>query len=81
MSALQSGEVLSHVAQTVEAAAYAAEVAQRRQKSVEPQAAAEAPVLHIGLTQLGVSFAIRRQSDVLSESARLLHQMHVRHDF
>lgn len=78
--ASQLHQVLSHVAQAVEVAADAAQVTQRRQQPVQPQAPAQAPVLHVRLAQLGVRFAVGRQSDVLAQAARLLHQMHVRHD-
>lgn len=78
---LQRDKVLGHVTETVEVAAYAAEVTQRRQQSVQPQAVAEVSVFDIRLAQLGVSLAIRRQADVLTEPTRLLNEMHVRHDF
>lgn len=58
-SVLKCDEVLSHVAQTVEVAADAAEVAEGGQQSIEPQTTAEVPVLNIRLTKLSVSFAVR----------------------
>lgn len=58
-SVLKRDEVLSHVAQTVEVAADAAEVAEGGKQSIEPQTTAEVSVLNIRLTQLGVSFAVR----------------------
>lgn len=80
MSVLQCDKVLSHVTETVEIAAYAAEITEGRQQSVQPQATAEVSVFDIRLTQLGVSFAVRRQADILTQSARLLDEMHVCHD-
>ncbi len=55
---LQCDEVLSHVTETVEVAANAAEVTERGQQSVQPQTTAEVPVFDIRLTQLCVSFAV-----------------------
>lgn len=80
VSALECDQVLGHVAQTVEVAGNAAEVAQGRQQPVEPQAAAQVPVLDVCLAQLSVRLAVRRQADVLAQSARLLHEVHVGHD-
>lgn len=40
MSVLQCDKVLGHVTETVEVAAYAAQVTQRGQQSVQPEAAA-----------------------------------------
>ena len=77
---LKCGEVLGHVAQTVEVAADAAEVTEGGQKPVQPQTTAQVSVFDIRLTQLGVSFAVRRQADVLTQSARLLDEVHVCHD-
>lgn len=59
IKALQCAEVLSHVTETVEVAADAAEVTERGQQSVQPQTTAEVSVLHIRLTQFGVSFPVR----------------------
>lgn len=73
-------EVLGHVAQAVEVAANAAEVTEGGQQSVEPQTTAEVSVFDILLTQLGIRFAVRRQADVLAQSARLLNKVHVCHD-
>lgn len=80
MRLLQRVEVLRHVAEAVEVAADAADVAERGQQSVEPQAPAEVPVFDVRLAQLGVGFAVRRQADVLTQPARLLNQVHVGHD-
>lgn len=77
---LKCTEVLSHVAQTVEVAAYAAEVTERGQQSVQPQTTAQVSVFDIRLTQLGVSFTVGRQADVLTQSARLLNKVHICHD-
>lgn len=77
---LKCGEVLRHVAQTVEVAADAAEVTEGGQQPVQPQTTAEVSVFDIRLTQLGISFAVRRQANVLTQSARLLDEMHVCHD-
>ena len=77
---LKCAEVLSHVTQTVEVAAYAAQVTEGGQQSVQPQTTAEVSVFDIRLRQLGVSFAVRRQADVLTQSARLLDEVHVGHD-
>lgn len=77
---LKFAEVLGHVAETVEVAADAAEVTERGQQSVQPQTTAEVSVFDVRLTKLGISFAVRRQADVLSQSARLLDEVHVRHD-
>lgn len=79
-SALERDQVLGHVAQTVEVAGDAAEVAQGRQQPVEPQAAAQVSVLRVRLAQLGVGLAVRRQADVQAQSARLLDEVHVGHD-
>ena len=65
MSVLQRGEVLGQVPETVEIAADAAEVTEGGQQSVQPQATAVVSVFDIRLTQLGVSFTVRRQADVL----------------
>lgn len=78
--ALERDQVLGHVAQTVEVAGDAAEVAQGRQQPVEPQAAAQVPVLNVRLAQLSVRLAVWRQADVLAQSARLLDEVHVGHD-
>lgn len=78
--ALQRGEVLGRVAQAVEVAGDAAQVAQRRQQPVEPQAAAQVSVLDVRLAQLGVGLAVGRQADVLAQPARLLDEVHVGHD-
>lgn len=78
--ASQRAEVLRHVAEAAEVAADAAQVAERGQQAVETQPAAEGPVLGVGLAQLGVGLAVGRQADVLTQSARLLHQVHVRHE-
>lgn len=80
VSLLQGDEVLSRVTETVEVAADAAEVTERGQQSVQPQTTAEVPVFDIRLTQLGVSFAVWRQADILTQSARLLDKVHVCHD-
>lgn len=77
---LKCAEVLGHVTQAVEVAADAAEVAEGGQQSVQPQATAQVSVFDVRVAQLGVSFAVRRQADVLTQSARLLDEMHVRHD-
>lgn len=63
---LKRAEVLRHVAEAVEVAAYAAEVAEGGQQPVQPQAAAQVSVFHVRLAQLGVSLAVRRQPDVLT---------------
>lgn len=80
MSVLECNKVLSHVTQTVEVAAYAAEVTERGQQSVQPQTTAEVSVFDIGLTQLGVGFTVGGQADILTQSARLLDKVHVCHD-
>lgn len=77
---LKRVEVLGHVAQTVEVAADAADVAERRQQPVEPQTAAQASVFDVRLAQFGVRLAVGRQADVLAQAARLLNEVHVRHD-
>lgn len=77
---LQRDEVLGHVTETVEVAADAAEVTERGQQSVQPQAPAEVSVFDIRLAQLGVSLTVRRQADILAQPARLLDEVHVRHD-
>lgn len=79
-AASECAQVLGHVAEAVEVTADAAEVTERRQHSVEPQTAAQVSVLHVCLTQFGVSFPIRRQPNVLTQATRLLDQVHVRHD-
>lgn len=81
MSVLQCYKVLSHVTETVKVAAYAAEVTEGGQQSVEPKAIAEVSVFDICLTQLGIGFTIRCEADILTQSARLFDKVHVCHDF
>lgn len=80
MSVLQCYKVLSHVTETVEVAAYAAEVTERGQQSVEPKTIAELSIFDVCLTQLGVGFTIRREANILTQSACLLNKVHVCHD-
>lgn len=80
MSVLKCDEVLCNVTETVEVAANAAEVTEGGQQSVQPQATAKVSVFDVRLTQLGVSLAVRRQADILTQAARLLDEVHVCHD-
>lgn len=80
VSVLQCYKVLSHVTETVEVAAYAAEVTERGEQSVEPQAIAELSIFDICLAQLGVCFTIRREANILTQSTCLLNKVHVSHD-
>lgn len=80
VSVLQCYKVLGHVTETVEVTAYAAEVTERGQQPVEPQAIAELSIFDICLTQLGVGFTIRREANVLTQSACLLNKVHICHD-
>lgn len=77
---LQSDQVFSHVTQAVEVTADAAQVTEGGQQSVEPQTAAQLSVFGVRLTQLGVRFAVGRLADVLTQTARLLDEVHVGHD-
>lgn len=77
---LKGVEVLSHVAKTVEVAADAADVAEWGQQPVEPQTAAQVSVFDVCLAQFGISLPVWRQADVLAQAARLLNEVHVRHD-
>lgn len=74
------GKVLGQIVQTVAIADYAAEVAQRRQEMVEPEAAAEPLVLGVGVTELGVDLAVGGEANVQAQSTGLLDEVHVRHD-
>lgn len=80
VSVLQRNKVLCHVTQAVEVAAYTAEVRQRGQESVQPQAIAEVSVFGVRLAQLGISFSIGRQAYILTQSTCLLNEVHVCHD-